>query len=155
MNKNINKIIVLSSLMLVLVLANGCAPRGETQSMSDLLTQARDRFRTAELKMGESPLKSTISDVAQKLVSIEKIQDPIALKPATGEIKEALTTLLEHAGYTVRPSFAELVAQYRAIANGSSVTTDSSLAGSPEIRLLLVRTYSILASELETGKFSL
>ena len=137
------------------LMVSGCAPRGESQSLSDILDQSRERFRLAELKVGDSPIKAQLSAVSQKLNEIEKVQDPTILKPATTELKNGLIALLPHAGYTVRPAFSEIVNQYQAISNGSQITTDSALPGSPEVRLLVARTYTILASELETGKFSL
>jgi hypothetical protein len=155
MNKKLNNFIQLTITVLLLSVVYACAPRGETQSLSDILSKSRDRFRSAELMLDNSPVKDKLSVLAQKLVEIEKIQDPTALKPATAGIKDSLSDLLAHTGYTVRPALSEIVDQYRVISNGSAVTTDSALAGSPEIRLLLARTYSVLASELETGKFSL
>jgi hypothetical protein len=154
MTIKLNKIIYLALLSSSLALTSGCAPRGETQNLSDILTQARDRFRVAEQAAGNSPAKEQVALVVEKLAAIEKVQDPAILKPATQELSVLLTALMPRAGYTVRPSFAEIVGQYRALGNGSAVTTDSSKPGAPEIRLLLVRTYSLLASELETGKFA-
>ena len=150
----INKIICLALFSSSLLLVNGCAPRGETQNLSDILTQARDRFRLAEQGAASFSAKGQVTMVVDKLAAIEKVQDPAILKPATQELSVLLAALMPRAGYTVRPSFAEIVGQYRALGNGSAVTTDSSKPGAPEIRLLLVRTYSLLASELETGKFA-
>jgi hypothetical protein len=150
----LNKIISLALLTSSLMLASGCAPRGETQNMNDLLAQARDRLRVAEQGAASSPAKQQVAQVVEKLGAIEKVQDPAVLKPATLELSALLSDLMPRAGYTVRPSFAEISAQYRELGNGAPVTTDSSKPGAPEIRLLLVRTYSLLASELETGKFS-
>lgn len=134
---------------------NGCLPRGETQNLNDILVQARDRYRAAEQSSTSPSVKELLTQVVEKLAAIEKVQDPAQLKPASQEISLLLAGLLPHAGYTVRPSFSEIVAQYRALGNGAPVTTDSSLPGAPEIRLLIVRTYTLLASELETGKFAL
>ena len=136
------------------MLASGCAPRGETQNMNDLVAQARDRLRVAEQGAAASPAKQQVAQVIEKLAAMEKVQDPAILKPATLEVSALLSDLMPRAGYTVRPSFAEISAQYRELGNGAPVTTDSSKPGAPEIRLLLVRTYSLLASELETGKFA-
>lgn len=155
MKLNIAKFFVFCSLVAVFTALQACAPRGESQTLTDLLDQARDRYRSAELKVGDSPIKAQLTALAQKLADIEKVQDPTVLKPATLALKDELSALLVHAGYPVRPSFTELVNHYQAIGNGSAVTTDPAAAGSPEIRLLLVRTYSILATELETTKFSL
>lgn len=155
MRKNQHKIISLTLLASLSLAICSCAPRGETQSLSDILSQQRDRYRTAELKAKDVPVKAQLDQLSQKLSSMETVQDPTALKPATAEVRAALAGLLPHAGYTVRPALTEISNQYQALANGSSITTDPALAGSPEIRLLLARTYSVLASELETGKFSL
>lgn len=155
MRINHNKIISLAVLLSLSLAVCSCAPRGETQTLSDILSQQRDRYRSAELKAKDVPVKAQLDQISQKLASIETVQDPNAIKPATGELRAAIAELLPHAGYTVRPGMTEIMNQYGALANGSQVTTDPALAGSPEIRLLLARTYSILASELETGKFSL
>lgn len=156
MIKKMNKFIALAVVLAFSSAAlNACAPRGESQNLSDILTQSRDRYRISEKSISDTERKGQLTQLAERLNQIEKVQDPEALKPATAEIKAALSQLLKHAGYTVRPSLSELISQYQAIANGSAVTTDPSLPGSPEVRLLLVRTYSVLATELETGKFSL
>lgn len=150
-----NKIISLSTLLGLSLMAGACAPRGETQSLAEILSQQRDRYRSAEIRAKDVSVKAQLDQVIQKLAHIENVQDPGALKPATGELRAALAELLPHTGYTVRPALSEIVSQYQALSNGSALTTDPALAGSPEIRLLLARTYSVLASELETGKFSL
>ncbi len=154
MNKIVAKSLIFCALAIVSSL-QGCAPRGESQDLTVLLNDARDRYRSAESKIGDSPVKTQLAALYEKLNNIEKVQDPTVIKPATMEIKNELSALLVHAGYPVRPSFTEIVNQYQALANGSAVTTDSALPGSPEIRLLLVRTYSVLATELETTKFTL
>lgn len=150
-----NKIIGKTLFLAFVGIFSACAPRGESQTLSDLLAQQRERYRAAELKFTDSPIKTQLTAVAQKMAEIEKVQDPNALKPATLDLKNSLSGLIAHAGYTARPALAELVGQYQAIANGSAVTTDPAAEGSPEVRLLLVRTYSLLATELETSKFSL
>lgn len=155
MTININKIISLAVAAGLSLTVAGCAPRGETQTLSDILSQQQVRFRSAEIKAGNVPVKAQLEQLAQKLTSIENVQDPTALKPVTGELRAALAALLPHAGYTVRPALTEIVNQYQALSEGSALTTDPSLAGSPEIRLLIARTYSVLATELETSKFSL
>jgi hypothetical protein len=73
-------------------------------------------------------------------------------KVVAGEIATALTKLSTKAGYTARPAMAELINQYRVIANDSSVKAS---IGSANLKLLAARTYALVASELATTQFKI
>ena len=65
MNKIIAKTLLVSITLVSTALFSACAPRGESQSLSDLLTQQRERYRAAELKFSDSPIKTQLAAVAQ------------------------------------------------------------------------------------------
>ena len=96
------------------------------------------------------------SDVAATLAKVAQEMDLVAgqtggagdVRTAAAQIAGSLDELMGKAGVTVRPAMAELSNQFRSIAAGSEA------AGSPALRLLVARTYTLMATELRTSKFS-
>jgi hypothetical protein len=123
--------------------------------MDQILTEAVERYRMAETKVSNPELKGQLTMIAKMLSEMQSNQDPHYLKGAASEVSNLLGAILPKASFTVRPGLTEIVSQYRSIADGAPVTTNSVLPGAPEVRLLLVRTYTVIASELETGAFAL
>lgn len=123
----------------------GC-PRGETKSLGEVYEIAKQRF--VSVKDAAVP-----EDVSQPLKDIDSHLNQIAAEEGTkaaqsaGQLAALLTPLTTRAGYPTRPAMGEIVAQYRMMAEGNDVKN-------PTARLLAARTYSLLASELETTRFS-
>ncbi len=141
-------ILMISCSLLGLV---GCAPRGETKSVEQVLEDAKARYQevkpTGNLAANVS---STLTSLTSNMSSIER--GIAGLSQSAGEIAEGLTALERHAGYTSRASMAELIGQYRSLAATSSEAESSTAAAA---KLLVARTYNLLASELETTQFAL
>ena len=127
----------------------GCAPRGESHSVDQILSDARGAYMQVVSSVGGDTAASLkyLSGSLDKLAGIGGGGDA---KAVSGEIATALTDLGGKVGYTVRPALAELVSQYRTVADGS--TTGASL-GAPNLKLLVARTYLLMTSELKTTQF--
>jgi hypothetical protein len=132
-----------------LVVVAGCAPRGESHSIEQILTDSRASYQSVA---GSAP-----QDTSASLKFLTGSLDRIAglggggeAKVISQEIANMLTELGPKSGYTVRPAMAELVNQYRVIASKN----DGPISiGSPNLKLLAARTYSLIASELKTTQF--
>jgi hypothetical protein len=133
-----------------LVAVSACAPRGESHSVEEILTDSRAAY--------QSVASSASPDTSASLKFLTASLDRIAglggggeAKVISQEIANMLTELGPKAGYTVRPAMAELVNQYRVIASNNSQGPIS--IGAPNLKLLAARTYSLIASELKTTQF--
>lgn len=167
---------LVSTLMVVWFL-NGCAPRGESRSTEEVLESSRARFEQAlsqspEVDQQTSLLKNiaigleTMVEIGNSNKSAESFafgqpvqaSDMKKVRGVAGDIAAQLLTLTSRAGYTSRPSLGELANQYRVIASFGTSTVEQTALGTGElstgaIALLAARTYSLLASEVETTGF--
>ena len=92
--------------------------------------------------------------VAQEVAGLLSELDAM-LKNPEGEaarrapvVGDRLSALVKRAGYTARPAFHELTNQFRMLSETGK--------GNPgAVKLLVSRTYGLLASELETTRFLL
>ena len=143
----------LFSLLCVLgVLIIGCAPRGETKNLDEILANAKGRY-TALQREGkiEKPLQekmANLGDALDALVSQAETGSVRVAESATGVAVE-LAELTPKAGYTARPAFGELTKQYRHLGKSD----DGRVVEGAKVKLLVARTYSLLAGELETSAF--
>lgn len=127
--------------------AAACEPRGETRSLSDVFETSKRRFtdsKSANVPQGPSAALQAIPPLIEQLATQLGPQSP----KIAGEVADLLNSLVDHAGYTSRPGFTELINQYR------MMTIQRSEGEQAAARLLVARTYSLLASELETTRFS-
>ena len=133
------------------VLVVGCGPRGESHTVDEIFTDAKagyvDVSNKASPELGTS-LK-TLSGSLDRLAGIGGGGDS---RQVSSEIAGTLTTLSQKAGYTARPALAELINQYRSIANSSGAPAK---LGAANLKLLAARTYSLLTAELSTSQFRL
>ena len=113
-----------------------CEPRGETRTLDQIRSDAKQRFQKVESAAVNPDAKAALGKASKFL----NAPDPAA----TLEMAQVLEQLLPHASATNRTSINELANQYRA-SNGS---------GGAALDLLTSRTYTLLASELETAKFA-
>ena len=139
-------------LVVLLVLAlQACAPRGETRTLNQVLTSAKDRYaRVTAIKDGSSynKLLDEVVDAMDELVVGGPRQAELTAR--VERIDQILSQLVDVAGYPSRPAMGELIDQYRAV---SRRATESGLSLA-QLKLLVARTYNLLAVELETTKFA-
>ena len=129
----------------------GCGPRGESHTVDEIFSDAKAGYVDASGKVTPdlSTSLKTLSGSLDKLAGLGGGGDAPQL---SGEIAGTLTTLSAKAGYTARPALAEIINQYRSLANSSGAPTT---LGAPNLKLLAARTYSLLTAELVTSQFRL
>lgn len=127
----------------------GCAPRGESKTIEELVAVAQSRIAEAEVK-GEGQVSEAVSELTTSLQNILTTAESSATieGKALASISEMIRMLIPKAGVTSRASLSELSKQYQILGSGASV-------GSDQAKLLVARTLHTVASELETTKFSL
>lgn len=144
-----NRIVSLLCVGASLLAVSGCAPRGESHSVEQILSDARSAYMQAASSVG--------GDTAASLKYLTGSLDRLAgiggggdAKAVSGEVATALKDLSGKVGYTVRPALAELVSQYSTVSEdaGNSVSI-----GAPNLKLLVARTYALMTSELKTTQF--
>ncbi len=123
---------------------SACGPRGETRTLDDVLQSSKQRFTNAQGASIPQTQAAILKEIPGRLEQLAGAATPQSAKTA-GEVADLLSSLISHAGYTARPALAEIVTQYRMLP-----TAQASAAP----RLLVARTYSLLASELETTHFA-
>lgn len=126
----------------LLIALSSCAPRGESKSLSEVFEAAKTRYTTA---------RSGAQGIAE-LQSLESTLSSWVSKPSydgARKISDTLRTLIVKTGYTSRPAMGELIEQYQTIGFDKSAMKISP----SRVKLLVARTYNLLASELETTAF--
>jgi hypothetical protein len=126
----------------------GCAPRGESRSVDQILSDARAAYQSSAAA-GTSEDAASLKSLAASLDKLAGIGGGGDAKAVSGEIAQSLTNFSTKAGYTVRPAMAELINQYRSVgqdASGASI-------GAPNLKLLVARTYALVTNELKTTAF--
>ena len=146
----------------LIITASGCAPRGESKSLDEVLALARERFSAVQKSV---PANAMAGEASKSLDQAMKAIEGIVAASSLGEqatqaksVEAAFSELLPNAGYTSRAALAEVQKQYGQIANQVS----AEAAGLPpaadqvaKVKLAAARAYTILASELETTGFNL
>ncbi len=138
---------VLSTLTLAFV--SGCAPRGESHTVDEILSDARTSYLTVFANRAGG-YKDKLKSLTASLDKLAGIGGGGDARSISGGIAESLQGLIEHAGFTVRPAMGELISQYRVVATNGS--RDLSI-GAPNLKLLVARTYTLISSELKTTQF--
>ena len=139
--------LTLASLMLGSM--TGCGPRGETKSLNEILTIAQTEFAEQLPNAGE--VKSNLAKIQNSLELLVNDQSDLnAVSQAAGSVADEMQLLISRAGYTSRPSFTELVNQFRDLRAEAS----EGSAAANKLKLIATRTYGALASELATTKFT-
>jgi hypothetical protein len=133
------------------IFAAGCGPRGESHTVDEIFTDAKAGYVDAS---GKAP-----ADVGTSLKTLSGALDRLAgiggggdARQVSSEIAGTLTTLSAKVGYTARPALAEIINQYRSIANSAGAPIS---LGAANLKLLAARTYSLLTAELSTSQFRL
>jgi hypothetical protein len=128
---------------------SGCAPRGESHTVDQILSDARSAYQDSASKAAADDTAS-LKNLSASLDRLAGIGGGGDAKAVSGEIAQTLTGLSTKAGYTVRPAMAELVSQYRSVSENAQA---GASIGAPHLKLLVARTYSLIASELKTTGF--
>jgi hypothetical protein len=150
MNSNKKNSLSRSSFLLGLFLAatlSACAPRGESKSLAEVLETAKERYALVKDEAKSPKVVEALKSVLAELESVEKARGVLA-ESSADKVALTLNGLIEHAGYTSRPAMTELMNQYLYVSEHGAENADATL-------LLASRTYSLLASELETTKFAI
>jgi len=129
----------------------GCAPRGESHTVEQILTDARSAYHSVA-SQAPADTSAALKFLTASLDRIAGLSGGGEAKAISQDIAMKLVELSTKAGYTVRPAMAELINQYRTIAAdaGSSVSI-----GAPNLKLLAARTYALVTSELKTTQFKI
>ena len=129
----------------------GCAPRGETRTLEEVLDTARSRY--IEQARGEQvePLKTTLLDLSKSLEVMTAANGAVGqVAPDASKVADTLTTLVRTSGYTSRASMGEIIMQHRVLGSDAA----KGEVNSARVKLLVARTYNVPTSELETTKFA-
>jgi hypothetical protein len=130
-----------------LLLLASCAPRGETKTLEEIYANSKSRYTAVQSAQVPADVTQPLGSIATHLEQIAGQHGADASRSAK-EIAELLAPLTTRAGYTSRPAMGELVSQYRMMSQSEAAVEN------PTAKLLAARTYTLLASELETTKFS-
>lgn len=134
-----------------LVSTIGCAPRGESHTVDQILSDARASYNEVSAAVSGdvgASLKGLTGSL-DKLAGLGGGGDP---RQVAAGVVDSLTTLGLKAGMTQRAAIAELTNQYRTIATAQGAPI---ALGAPNLKLVVARTYSLLSAELASTKFRL
>jgi hypothetical protein len=127
----------------------GCAPRGESHTVDQILSDARAAYGEVSVQLAPE-VDSALKSLTQSLDRLAGLQGGGDARQVSSGVVDTLTSLIPKAGFTQRAAMTELINQYRAI----STTQGAPLTlGAPNLKLVVARTYSILSSELASTKF--
>lgn len=138
------RILILS---LTLLTATGCL-RGESKSLDEIFQIAKSTYASSPKSDLPPEVSQQVDRVAQQLDAIAADMQGKDITTALNQISDGLSTLLPHAGYTVRPALTELRNQYLELTEGKSPTQQ-------ELKLLASRTFNTMGEELRTTKFGI
>ena len=154
--KTIRKVIGFSLIYFVMWSLLACAPRGETRSLDQVLEAARERYGAVSNVPVDPQVGQILTPITQPLSDLE---NPLALTQFTqmsASLADLLDSLDRKAGYTSRASLADIANQYRGLSSQAKGQTNiDAKAQLARTRLLIARTYGLLASELETTRFAI
>lgn len=141
--------VLLSGISLCFI--SGCAPRGESHTVDEILSDARAGYKTIVAGRAQG-YKDQLSALQVRLDKLAGIGGGGDARSLSGEVAQSLQTLIQHAGFTVRPAMGEIMNQYRVVATSASKHVS---IGAPNLKLLVARTYTLITSELKTTQFKI
>ncbi|NBW40170.1 hypothetical protein EBR25_04095 [bacterium] len=147
-----------------------CAPRGETKSLDEVFQIAKARY---ERGLASAELST---ETSEKLTQLTGIMDSLLQASSDNEVVEAATRaeallgeLVTQSAYTNRPAMGEISKAYRSLTGLSGREVPLSVSADPSTsravqdaggitnadtrKLLVARSYNLLAQELETTSF--
>lgn len=125
---------------------NACAPRGETKTLEEILANSKQRYEATQNVQIPDAAKSGVVTATKDMERALTLSASNELAPVLSEIGSTLQGLVASAGFTSRPAMNELAMQFRNLGAGDAASSD-------QVKLLVARTYTLLASELETSAF--
>jgi hypothetical protein len=129
--------------------ALACGPRGESKSLNEVVERAQAKFFESAARFDNPGVNENLKSVSRLLDESAK-SDGVRDGNRCRRISQLLSDLVGAAGYTSRPAFGEIIHQWNELAERGG-----DEKGTLETqRLLSGRTFSLLTSELEGGKFS-
>lgn len=145
-----NKLVRLCCIAAISTSVFGCLPRGESHSLDQVFNDARGSYISESLAGGApAEVSEQLKRVTVALDGFAGVNGVTVAPPSCNELADTLQGLSTHANYTVRPALAEIVNQLRGLeAGGKKVEV-----GTPTVKLLASRIYTLLTSELTTTKF--
>lgn len=141
-------IITIILISAVLGVAFGIKPRGETKTLNEVLSIAKQRYTQAAIQSVDSETATQINEIG-RILSSDVTGSPSKAAADSERVAQILSALIEKAGYTSRAALTELAMQHQLFAQ------DPKSVKPEQLKLLYSRTYHALASELETTKFGL
>lgn len=145
---------MLSRLIIAAVVAlalQACAPRGEYSSLDEVLNAAKDRYKSSSKHAASADVSKRLSELEGHLTKLEGAKSATDVAAASKGVVDGLDSLTPRAGYTSRPAMGQLSDQYRKLA----ATKPEEKVAQPQLKLIVSRTYSLLASELNGIRFAL
>ncbi|MBN8547829.1 MAG: hypothetical protein J0M12_00790 [Deltaproteobacteria bacterium] len=131
----------------VCVLSLSACPRGETKTLGQVYDGSKQRFVAVQNAAVPQDVAQPLKDINARLEQISG-QEGVQASQTASELAGLLAPLTVRAGYTARPGMGEVITEYRMLSQ------EGAAVKNPTVKLLAARTYSLLASELETTKFS-
>jgi hypothetical protein len=129
----------------------GCGPRGESDTLEGLLATAKYRYQRSMRANVGGEVKTILDQMSPKLEALASAKSGSQLPSLAEGTANDLSSVIHRASYTNRPAMAELVNQYRIMAEAGQASEQAVDAAA--VKLLTSRTYQLLAAELETTKF--
>ena len=130
---------------------SGCAPRGESKDLDEILLIARNKYQEISKADVGNDVGKDLEALNQHLESISGLRGNAPVVDSLKQTAEILTKVTDHSGYTQRTAMTELATQYRQISASKELPT----VGTPVLKLLAARTFTIVTAELESTKFKL
>ena len=138
---------LIAALALAVLVLNGCAPRGETRTLDEVLSTEKGRYQAARVGTFPEGVGQAVGEVAKNIELALQGRDSKEIGKSLQQVAVNLEGLVDRAGYTSRAAMNEISEQYRALSESKAVSQ-------AQVKLLAARTYSLLAGELTTTKFA-
>ena len=133
--------------VLVLFVA-ACQPRGETKSVDEVLSYEQQRFETlpvdAEDESRLNSLRSSLKDILSDWNTPHLIKDINLVSKDLSDISSSIS-------FPMKPALDEIIREYKSLGEMPSDVDFSQETG--RIKLLVARTYGLLADEIASRNF--
>lgn len=138
------------ALLVTILMVVGCAPRGESKSLTEIIEAGKARYMAAKGVKLSDDIQSKLTSLTSKLDdALSAAQSGNINSVTLSQIDEMLSDMVGHAGVTARAGINQLAKQYRELSSSEGGVNSGAVG------LLVGRTYSAIGAELETTKFGL